>query len=84
MGQQQIDSFQAGGNRQGLNFQQVRSFALPTPGIDEQQFVAKALGCADESKEETQQYLNQLRIHKAALMQQLFPSAEESFDADNR
>ena len=27
-GQKQIDSFQAGGNRQGLNFAQIRSFSL--------------------------------------------------------
>ncbi|MGH2593724.1 MAG: type I restriction-modification system subunit M N-terminal domain-containing protein, partial [Anaerolineae bacterium] len=27
-GQRQIDSFQAGGNRQGLNFGQIRSFRL--------------------------------------------------------
>ena len=30
-GQKQINSFQAGGNRQGLNFAQIRSFALPLP-----------------------------------------------------
>ena len=31
LGQGQIDSFQAGGNRQGLNFAQVRSIRLPLP-----------------------------------------------------
>src|SRR2546426_2039626 len=30
-GQRQIDSFQAGGNRQGLNFAQIRSFRLAIP-----------------------------------------------------
>lgn len=37
-GQNQIDSFQAGGNRQGLNFAQIRSFLVPIPpSIEEQQ-----------------------------------------------
>ncbi|MBL6791692.1 MAG: restriction endonuclease subunit S [Methylophilaceae bacterium] len=30
-GQRQINSFQAGGNRQGLNFKQVRSILVPVP-----------------------------------------------------
>ena len=30
-GQKQIDSFQAGGNRQGLNFAQIRTFSIPFP-----------------------------------------------------
>ncbi len=37
-GQKQIDGFQAGGNRQGLNFAQIRSFLIPIPTtINEQQ-----------------------------------------------
>ena len=31
IGQQQIDSFQAGGNREGLNFKQVRSIQISLP-----------------------------------------------------
>lgn len=31
LGQRQIDSFQAGGNREGLNFKQVRSIQFPVP-----------------------------------------------------
>ena len=30
-GQNQIEKFQAGGNREGLNFQQIRSFEIPFP-----------------------------------------------------
>ncbi|MDP3443582.1 MAG: restriction endonuclease subunit S, partial [Ignavibacteria bacterium] len=36
-GQNQIDSFQAGGNRQGLNFAQIRSFTVPLPPKFEEQ-----------------------------------------------
>jgi type I restriction enzyme, S subunit len=44
LGQDQIASFQAGGNRQGLNFQQVGSITIPTPPIDEQRAIARVLG----------------------------------------
>ena len=36
-GQKQIDSFQAGGNRQGLNFGQIRSFKLAKPNLIQEQ-----------------------------------------------
>src|SRR5690606_4910594 len=36
-GQKQIDSFQAGGNRQGLNFSQIRSLEIPIPPTKEEQ-----------------------------------------------
>jgi len=43
-GQRQIDSFQAGGNRQGLNFGQIRSFKIYRPRtIQEQQAIAEIL-----------------------------------------
>ena len=35
-GQNQIMSLQAGGNRQGLNFQQIRSFKIFVPSLEEQ------------------------------------------------
>jgi len=35
-GQEQIDAFQAGGNRQGLNFQQVGSITVPAPSLADQ------------------------------------------------
>ena len=35
-GQRQIDSFQAGGNRQGLNFEQIKSIKITIPSKDEQ------------------------------------------------
>jgi type I restriction enzyme S subunit len=46
-GQQQIDSFQAGGNRQGLNFGQIRSFRIPVPPLPEQRTIAAVLSDAD-------------------------------------
>ncbi|MCY6359455.1 restriction endonuclease subunit S [Bacteroides thetaiotaomicron] len=42
-GQRQIDSFQAGGNRQGLNFEQIKSIRIAIPSIGEQNKIAKLL-----------------------------------------
>ena len=47
-GQRQIEKFQAGGNREGLNFQQIRSFDVPVPSFSEQGKIASILGSIDE------------------------------------
>ncbi len=52
-GQKQIDSFQAGGNRQGLNFEQIKSIRISIPTLDEQKHIAKLL-CAINQRIETQ------------------------------
>ena len=76
-GQDQIDSCQAGGNRQGLNFGQVRSFLIPQPtDVAEQQRIAACLGSLDDLIAAEARKLETLRHHKQGLMQQLFPSPE--------
>ncbi|MFS2402315.1 restriction endonuclease subunit S [Bacteroides fragilis] len=47
-GQRQIDSFQAGGNRQGLNFEQIKSIKIAIPSTKEQTKVAKLLQLIEE------------------------------------
>lgn len=76
-GQKQIDSFQAGGNRQGLNFAQIRSFSLPLPQLKEQQKITDCLSSLDELIVAETQKLYVLRTHKTGLMQQLFPVMDE-------
>jgi type I restriction enzyme S subunit len=77
-GQSQVDSFQAGGNRQGLNFSQVRSFSIPVPPkMEEQIRVADCLASIDEMITAQTQKLDTLKTHKKGLMQQLFPALEE-------
>ena len=77
IGQDQIDSFQAGGNRQGLNFAQIRSFLIPLPPtISEQQRIADCLTSLDDLIATAAQELDILKTHKNGLMQQLFPSLE--------
>lgn len=43
LGQKQIQSFQAGGNREGLNFQQIAAMLIILPKIDEQQKISNKL-----------------------------------------
>lgn len=77
-GQLQIDSFQAGGNRQGLNFAQVRSFSVPIPPIlDEQIRVAGVLSSIDSQIAIVARELDAFITHKKGLMQQLFPAFDE-------
>jgi len=77
-GQKQIDSFQAGGNRQGLNFAQIRTFSIPLPPLlSEQQRIATCLGSLDDLIAAEGRKLEALRQHKQGLMQQLFPSLEK-------
>ncbi|MCI5162741.1 MAG: restriction endonuclease subunit S [Candidatus Electrothrix sp. AX5] len=74
-GQKQIDSFQAGGNRQGLNFAQIRSFEIPLPStVNEQSRIADCLSSIDELLTFEAQKLDTLKTHKKGLMQQLFPA----------
>lgn len=78
-GQKQIDSFQAGGNRQGLNFSQIRSFLIPLPLTeDEQSQVAECLSTLDELIGAESQKLDALKAHKKGLVQQLFPREGET------
>ena len=76
-GQKQIDSFQAGGNRQGLNFAQIRSFEIPLPPTEnEQHKIANCLSSLDDLITAQSRKLDALRTHKRGLMQQLFPTPE--------
>lgn len=76
--QKQIDSFQAGGNRQGLNFAQIRSFEIPLPPTEkEQRRIAECLSSLDEFIAAQSQKIDALKTHKKGLMRQLFPVLDE-------
>jgi type I restriction enzyme S subunit len=78
-GQKQIDDFQAGGNRQGLNFAQIRSLSIPLPPkLDEQQKIATCLTSLDDLIAAQSEKLEALKAHKKGLMQQLFPNPSEA------
>lgn len=72
LGQNQIDSFQAGGNREGLNFGQIRSFLFPKPPeANEQATIANALADVDELIGSLEKLIAKKRDIKTATMQQL-------------
>jgi len=70
-GQNQIFRLQAGGNREGLNFQHIRSFKIPLPPVSEQQKIAAIFSEADAKIEKEQNQKSQLKALKKGLMQQL-------------
>lgn len=78
LGQKQISSFQAGGNRQGLNFSQIRSLSIPIPPTPiEQQRIFVHLEVLDELVAAHLEKIEQLELHKKGLMQRLFPNMNQ-------
>ena len=71
IGQNLIDSFQAGGNRQGLNFEQIKSFKVPLPPLAEQKAIARVLGLVDSAINQNNQLIAQKELRKKWLMQNL-------------
>jgi restriction endonuclease S subunit len=71
IGQSQIDAVQAGGNRQGLNFQQVGSIMIPAPNIDQQRRVGRVLADADNEIATLQRFYDKANAIKQGMMQQL-------------
>ena len=70
-GQKQIEQFQSGGNRQGLNFEQIGSFKINLPPLPEQIKIAEILSTWDNSINTVQKLLANSQQQKKALMQQL-------------
>lgn len=71
MGQKQVDKFQAGGNREGLNYQQIRSFDVPLPPFPEQHEIASVLGGVDEKVGILKAKQERYQTLKRGLMQKL-------------
>ncbi len=72
IGQKQIESFQAGGNREGLNFGQIRSIRLPQPPtLDEQERIARALSDTDKLIASLEKLIIKKKDIKTATLQQL-------------
>lgn len=83
-GQKQIEQCQAGGNRQGLNFEQIKSFKIPFPHLPEQQKIAKILSTWDNAISTTERLIENSTQQKKALMQQLLTGKKRLFDDEER
>jgi type I restriction enzyme S subunit len=69
--QKQIFSFQAGGNREGLNFQQVSRLCIPLPPLPEQKAIAKVLSDTDSLIESLDALIDKKKAIKQGAMQEL-------------
>ena len=71
-GQKQIDSFQAGGNRQGLNYEQIKSFRFSIPTIQEQTKVSSLLSLINERIATQSREIEDLKRLKSAIVEVLY------------
>ena len=72
IGQHQIDCLNAGSNRQGLNYRQLRSFVIPWPRDDaEREAMAARIESAEARLRAEDAYLSKLKAIKKGLMQDL-------------
>lgn len=71
-GQKQIDGFQSGGNRQGLNIGQIKTFQIPLPPtIKEQTAIVTVLSDTDALIESLEKLIAKKKAIKQGTMQQL-------------
>lgn len=75
-GQKLIESYQSGGNRQGLNFGQIKTFTIPLPNTEEQSAIATALSDADALISSLEKLIAKKHNIKQGAMQQLLQPKE--------
>lgn len=75
-GQKQIDSFQSGGNRQGLNIGQIKTFKIPVPTYAEQIEIANALSDTVDLISRLETLIEKKRNIKQGAMQKLLQPKE--------
>ena len=73
-GQKQIESFQAGGNRQGLNFEQIRSIKIGLPSLEEQKKIADLLLLIEQRITTQSKIIEDWKKLKSAIYQKIFES----------
>ena len=83
IGQHQIDVLNAGGNREGLNYQQLRSFVIPWPEKDERTKAANIIAAHDARIRTEEQYRDKLKLLKKGLMQDLLTGNVRVKSKDN-
>ena len=79
--QRQIDSYQAGGNREGLNFEQIKSIKVDSTCIEEQEKIASFFSLIDDKISLQGEKVEALKDYKRGMMQKIF-SRELRFKDD--
>lgn len=72
-GQNQIQAFQAGGAREGLNFKQIGLMTFAFPSYDEQLKVSSVLSRLSDLIAANQRKINLLKEQKKGYLQKMFP-----------
>lgn len=81
--QKQIDSYQAGGNREGLNFEQIKSMKVSSTSIKEQEKIASFFYLIDDKISLQGEKVEALKGYKKGMMQKIF-SRELRFKDDDK
>lgn len=68
LSRKQIDSFNGGSSREGLNFQQVRSILLSKPPLQEQQRIAEILATTDDHIEKLDKTIEDYQLLKKGMI----------------
>ncbi len=76
-GQSQINRSNAGGNRDGLNFQQIKSFHFPVLEVSELEKISEVVEAQNQKLFTEQAYLQKLQQIKAGLMDDLLSGKKE-------
>ena len=77
-GQKQIDSFQVGGNRQGLNFEQIKSIKIGLPSIEEQKKIAELLQLLEQRIVTQNKIIEDLKKLKSAIIEMEYGNMAKS------
>ncbi|MFQ7342659.1 MAG: restriction endonuclease subunit S [Turicibacter sp.] len=80
--QKQINSFQAGGNREGLNFEQIKGMKISSTTLEEQEKIASFFSLIDKKIELQTEKVEELKNYKKGIMQKIF-SQELRFKDEN-
>ncbi|WP_373485063.1 restriction endonuclease subunit S [Acetobacterium malicum] len=71
-GRKQIDSYNGGSSREGLNFKQVRDILVTAPPLPEQRRIAEILSATDAHLEKLETIIVDIQLLKKGMMQSLF------------
>lgn len=83
-GQKQIDASQAGGGREGLNFEAIKGFSIPVISNSEQQKIADFLTSVDTKISQLTEKHHLLEEYKKGVMQQTFSQTIRFKDKDGQ
>jgi len=77
--QNYIQSLQTGGSREGLNFEQIRSFPISLPNIAEQNKIAQLLDKLNERIATQNKIIEDLKKLKSAIVEKVFCSPNQEY-----